>query len=65
MPFQTAYGISHRRFPQLQAYEEAAAIPNLAIFGRPVMEGKVRVSCINKMIIRRVGYEFHFGPVIS
>lgn len=63
MPFQTAYGISHRRFPQLQAYEEAATIPNLAIFGRPVMEGKVRVSCINKMIIRRVGYEFHFGPV--
>jgi hypothetical protein len=63
MPFETTYGISHRRISQLQEYEQAKAIPNLAIFGRPVTEGKVKVHCINKLIINRVAYEFHFGPI--
>ncbi|MBN8514013.1 RES family NAD+ phosphorylase [Accumulibacter sp.] len=62
MPFQTTYGISHRRIPQYQDYEEAKAIPNLVLFGRPVSSGAVSVSCINRLILSRVGYEFHFGP---
>lgn len=63
MPFQTTYGISHRRIPQLQEYEQATAIPNLAIFGRPIEEGRIKVHCIDKLILNRVEYEFHFGPV--
>ncbi len=63
MPFQTAYGISYRRFKQLQEYEQAKAIPNLAIFGRPIEDSKVKVHCINKLILNRVAYDFHFGPV--
>jgi hypothetical protein len=63
MPFQTVYGISHRRIPQYQPYEQATAVPNLAIFGRPIKNGLVQPKCINKLILRRVGYEFHFGPV--
>lgn len=62
MPFQTTYGISHRRFPSLQDHEQAKTIPNLALFGRPIVEGKVSVSCINRLILNRVAYDFHFGP---
>ena len=62
MPFQTTYGISHRRFPQLQEHEQAKSIPNLALFGKPVADGRVAVLCINRLILSRVGYDFHFGP---
>ena len=63
MPFQTTYGISHRRLPQLQEYEQAKSIPNLALFGRPISNGKITVTCINRLILNRVAYDFHFGPV--
>jgi hypothetical protein len=62
MPFQTTYGISHRRVPQYQDYEQAKAIQNLGLFGRPVAEGRVSVNCINRLVLSRVGYDFHFGP---
>lgn len=62
MPFQTVYGISHRRIPQFQEHEQAKSVPNLALFGRPLAEGKVSVSCINRLILSRVSYDFHFGP---
>lgn len=63
MPLRTTYGISNRRIPQYQKIEQSLSVPNLAIFGRPVKEGNVTVTCINKMIISRVEYGFHFGPV--
>jgi RES domain len=62
MPFETVYGISHRRIPQYQEYEQSKSIPNLAIFGKPISEGKVSVSCINRVILSRVSYDFHYGP---
>lgn len=63
MPFQTVYGISHRRIPQFQPYEEASAAPNVALFGRPIHDESVTVKCINKLLLSRVSYEFRFGPV--
>lgn len=63
MPFETAYGISLRRFPSQTEREKAKSVPNIAIFGRPVAENKIRVECINKLILSRVEYDFHFGPV--
>lgn len=63
MPFQTAYGISYRRIPQYQEHEQAKAIPNLALFGRPIEQGIVVVESINKLILSRVAYDFHFGPI--
>ncbi len=63
MPFETAYGISHRRFPQLQDNEQAKAVPNLAIFGRPIEQAKIAIRCINKLILHSVEYGVHFGPV--
>jgi hypothetical protein len=62
MPFQTVYGISHRQIEQLQEHEQAKTIPNLALFGRPVASGSVAVKCIDRLIINRVGYDYHFGP---
>lgn len=63
MPLRTTYGLSHRRIPQLQAHEESFAVPNLAVFGRPIQTGSITVKCINKLVLSRVAYDFHFGPV--
>lgn len=63
MPLLTTYGISHRRMPPLQKEEKDKMVPNIAIFGRPIEDGNVNVHCINKLILNRVEYQFHFGPV--
>lgn len=62
MPFRATIGISNRRIPQYQEIEEALAVPNYAIFGHPIENGKLVVRCINKIIMSRVEYGFHFGP---
>jgi hypothetical protein len=58
MPFETVHGISHRRIPKLADRERSKIIANLALFGRPIEEGRV-----NKIIVSRVDYVIHFGPV--
>ena len=63
MPFETTYGISHRRIPQLADRENAKIIRNLALFGRPVEQRAVNVRCINRLILNRVEYGIQFGPV--
>ncbi len=63
MPLRTAYGLSHRRIPQFKNYEQSLVVPNIAVFGHPIESGVLKVKCINKMIISRVAYDFHFGPV--
>jgi len=63
MPFETVLGISHRRIPTLADYEKSKIVPNLAIFGRPIRDGILEVKCINKVVLTRVEYDFHFGPV--
>lgn len=65
MPFRTTYGISHRRIAGAQESEQSISLPNLALFGRPLEEGKVTVDSINRLVIRRVEYEYHFGPVVN
>lgn len=53
MPFETAFGLSVRRFPGANVRERRKTVPNIAVFGRPVAEGRVRVSCINRVVLRR------------
>ncbi|HEX4862305.1 MAG TPA: RES family NAD+ phosphorylase, partial [Rhizomicrobium sp.] len=66
MPFQAVvYGISNRRIPEFQKHEESVVVQNLALFGRPIREGKIAVSCINKLTVTRTSYSFLFGPVVS
>ena len=65
MPFETTYGISLRRVRRLAQYEKSKIIGNLALFGRPVAKGDVKVKCIDRVIINRVDYGIHFGPVFE
>lgn len=63
MPFDTIYGISIRRIPQLAEHARAQMIPNIAIFGRPIAQGIVRVQCVNKLVIGAAHYSLVLGPV--
>lgn len=64
VPFETAYGLSLRRFsPRGADYARNFTIPNLAIFGRPISDGRIKVKCINKLFLTQIGYRGHFGPV--
>lgn len=63
-PFETAYGISIRRFhPERKKYAAALTIENFALFGRPLECGSVHADCINRVILTHIGYRGHFGPV--
>jgi RES domain len=62
-PFDTAYGLSVRRFPSHREHARALSIPNVALFGEPIREGYVRVDGVNRVLLQRVGYDVHFGPV--
>ena len=62
-PFETTFGMSHRMIPKLAAQEKSKIIANLALFGRPMNQGVVKVQFINRLVLRRVHYNFHFGPV--
>ncbi len=64
-PFETTYGISHRRIPQYREFEESKISTNYAIFGRPIEDGLLEVSCINRVVLSTVIYSFHFGPVFD
>lgn len=64
-PFETIYGISIRRIPQLIDYAQSHSIPNLALFGRPIKESKVIVECINKVVINKISYNITFGPAYN
>lgn len=39
-------------------------IQNIALFGRPLHEGKLRVECINRIMLSEATYEYEFGPVL-
>ena len=64
-PFETAYGMSLRRFSQYRDYEQAKVSDNFAIFGRPIEDGRVEVCCINRVVLGAVSYAVHFGPVLG
>lgn len=62
-PFlETAFGLSTRVFAGADAREANKIVPNVAIFGRPVADGRVRVACINRIYLRQVAYDLGFGP---
>lgn len=62
-PTETIYGMSIRKFPQFKDRIENQIIPNVALFGRPIKEKKISVECINKVILDRIDYHIHFGPI--
>ena len=62
MPFETVYGISVRGFPTYKQRVKSQIIQNIALFGRPINEGIVSIICINRLILNKVIYDYHFGP---
>lgn len=65
MPFETGHGLLLRRIRELTEYEESKTVPNVGIFGYPIRNGLLEVVCINRLILRRVQYDFHFGPIVD
>ena len=63
VPIETTFGISHRMIPKLADQEQSKIVANLALFGHPVEQGKVEIRSINRLVLRKVQYDFHFGPV--
>ena len=61
-PLDSYLGLSNRSISELRPMEAAKMIPNLAIFGRPIQEGMLTVTCINRVILRKATYSIHFGP---
>ena len=45
-----------------QIHRSDQTIRNIALFGRPVRDGIVKVDCINRVILNKVNYDIHFGP---
>ncbi|UCS92442.1 RES family NAD+ phosphorylase [Echinicola marina] len=62
IPFETIYGMSIRRIPPMKKYAESQSVPNIALFGWPIKEGKVKIHSINKVIINNIKYDLSFGP---
>lgn len=62
-PFETVFGLSQRRIPEYFEHEASKSIPNVALFNRPIADGKLRVKCINRLVLNQVSYKFLFGPV--
>ncbi|MCX5463145.1 RES family NAD+ phosphorylase [Alcaligenes parafaecalis] len=63
-PFETIYGLPLRHHhPNKEQYVEATTILNLALFGWPIDNGLVTVECINRLILTKVQYRGHFGPI--
>ena len=64
-PIEATFGISHRKIPRLGEIEKAKLSANIAIFGQPIQEGLINVACINRIVLTRVSYSVHFGPVME
>ncbi|MGW1453478.1 RES family NAD+ phosphorylase [Salegentibacter agarivorans] len=62
-PFDTTYGISIRKIPEMKDYAKSQSIPNIAIFGRPIRNKKITVESVNKVNLTKVTYNAIFGPV--
>lgn len=62
VPFETILGMSIRHIPSLKEYAQSQSVPNVALFGWPVKEGKVKVYSINKVLINSIKYDISFGP---
>ena len=63
IPFETAFGISVRQFPSYHERIKSQIIPNIALFGRPLAEGLVKVKSINRLMLEKIVYEMNLGPV--
>jgi hypothetical protein len=52
-------------YPSYFSLVKATSVPNLAIFGFPIRDGAISVSCINRAMLDQANYSIRFGPVSS
>jgi hypothetical protein len=52
-------------YPSYFSQIKKSAFPNIAIFGRPIQEGLIKVEYINRLSLEQVSYKTRFGPVIE
>lgn len=64
VPFESTYGLMNRWIPQTKQFEQYKVVPNIGVFGRPIKDRYITVKCINKLIISKVEYDYHFGPIV-
>ena len=64
-PLEKTYGVSLRMFPEFREHTRKNTISNLALFGRPVLDGSITVRCINRVMLNKVEYRLHFGPLLA
>lgn len=62
-PFETIHGLSIRVMKDLHPYAQSQTVPNVAIFGHPVADGRLAVQSINRVVINSMRYDLSFGPV--
>ncbi|EOH6078635.1 RES family NAD+ phosphorylase [Burkholderia cenocepacia] len=62
IPFEIAYGFSGRVITEYARHEQSKIVPNIAVFGYPIAEGKIEVKCVNRLLVTRVEYDLKFGP---
>lgn len=65
MPFETTLGMSWRRLPGGAQYAKWGMFPNIGLFGRPIADAMVRLTCINRVVLSRVKYSLSYGPVVQ
>ncbi|MDX8572912.1 RES family NAD+ phosphorylase [Elizabethkingia sp. HX QKY] len=63
IPLETIYGISLRKLKDFKQYSKKQIAPNIAIFGRPIKEKRLKVECINYIQISKIEYNLNFGTV--
>jgi hypothetical protein len=62
IPFETTYGLAHRRIPELREAERSKIVDNVGLFGRPIADGRMSVKSINRFVLNQVQYGGFFGP---
>ncbi len=63
VPPQTVLGMSIRKLVPLASQVENQTVPNIALFGRPISEGKLRVRSATRLTLAGVRYSLALGPV--
>ena len=61
----TWYGISIRKLKEFKIYNQNLNVPNIALFGFPIKENKLELSCINEIIMKKMSYDLILGTVMK
>ena len=58
-------GLHGIAYPSYFRLLRGSEVPNLALFGYPIAEGKVELICANRLMLNSARYKFGLGPCFS